>query len=243
MNKIYLTGDTHHNLDIKKIADFNFTPNSKLIVLGDWGGLWYNDYRKNYKILSKWCKWQENKNFTLLALLGNHENYRLINKLPSKIIKDENNLLKIKELKVINPFKRFSPTKCKLYILENGIQIIENKKFLAIRGAASVDKENRIEGETYWKEEILSDEEKEEIIKQIEKEKNFDFVITHTAPAFIVKTLIKKYNIEPKKLDDVSIFLEKIYKEITFKKWYFGHFHLDTAIDNFECLYNKIIEI
>jgi len=241
---IYFTGDTHHNIDTQKIV--NFTPQTKdniLIVLGDWGGLWYRDRKKNYKLLKKWCKWQKEKNFTLFTILGNHENYSLIKTLPKKEIIDENNHIRVKHLRVVNPFtKEF---KCNLYILENGFHIIQNKKIFAIRGALSVDKEYRTENVDYWKEEELNEIEKEEIINFLKNNnEKFDYIISHTAPAFIVKQLIEKYNVNPKKLDNTSLFLDKIYNKYlknNFKFWLFGHFHLDVKINNFIGLYNSIV--
>ena len=240
---LYFTGDTHHNLDIEKIENFNpTTKNNKLIVLGDWGGLWYSDYKKNYKLLKKWCKWQKEKNFKLFVILGNHENYNLIKRLSKIEIKDNQNHIKAKILKVITPLK--NDVKCKILILENGFQLIENKKIFVIRGASSIDKEYRTENVDWWKEEELSEKEKEEIIKELEKNNKFDYILSHTAPAFIVKKLIKEFNVNPKKLDNTSLFLEEIYQKYlkdNFKFWLFGHFHLDFKYENFIGLYNKII--
>lgn len=55
MGRIFVCGDTHHNNDIAKIQPQNFTiqkdltKEDVLIVAGDWGGIWYHDYR-NEKI-------------------------------------------------------------------------------------------------------------------------------------------------------------------------------------------------
>ena len=38
-------------------------------------------------------------------------------------------------------------------------------------------------------------------------------------------------------------YLENISSEVSFKKWYFGHLHLDEEVDDNICLYDKIIEI
>ena len=38
--------------------------------------------------------------------------------------------------------------------------------------------------------------------------------------------------------------LNWIAENVTYKHWYFGHFHLDVSIDNNKtCLYNDIIEL
>ena len=241
---IYFTGDTHHNIDTQKIVSFNpITKKNSLIVLGDWGGVWYRDLKKNYKLLRKWCKWQKEKNFKLFVILGNHENYDMLKRLPVVEIKDERNYIKAKKLKVINPFTK--GFKCDIFILENGFQIIDNKKLFVIRGASSIDKEYRKEGVDWWRDEVLSEEEKKEIIAFLEKNDiSLDYVISHTAPSFLVEKLIEKFDVNPKKIDEVSDFLDEIYNKYLkgkFKYWLFGHFHLDCEIDNFICLYQRVL--
>lgn len=82
MGRIFVCGDIHHENDIAKIQPQNFTiqkdltKEDVLIVAGDWGGIWYNDYR-NDNLLD----WWELRNFTTLVVPGNHENYSVINKL------------------------------------------------------------------------------------------------------------------------------------------------------------------
>ena len=54
---IYVTGDTHHDLDIGKLNKKNFptqksmTKNDYVIICGDFGGVWYNKMQKNSYIL------------------------------------------------------------------------------------------------------------------------------------------------------------------------------------------------
>ena len=44
--------------------------------------------------------------------------------------------------------------------------------------------------------------------------------------------------------DFITNFLFTIDKDLKFKHWYFGHYHIDKEIDDkHTCLYNKIIEI
>ena len=39
-------------------------------------------------------------------------------------------------------------------------------------------------------------------------------------------------------------FLERIYSELKFKKWYFGHYHLDKQVnEQFVALFNKVVPI
>ena len=82
---IYLTGDTHIPIDIDKLSMKNFpaqkelTRNDYVIVLGDFGLLWKED--KTYKY---WLDILSKRNFTLLFIDGNHENFDWLNSLPTK---------------------------------------------------------------------------------------------------------------------------------------------------------------
>ena len=242
---IYFTGDTHGLKDAKKIKIFKPQPNSKLIVLGDWGGLFYNDYKKNFPILKQWIKWQKSKKFQLYVLLGNHENYDLIKNLPTKDIKTQTDKIKAKVIEVKHPL--FKYIMGEIYILENGIHIIDNKRILAIRGAVSIDKHMRTEGVDWWKEEVLSFEEKQEIVDLLKNNTEpFDYIISHTAPESIAIELIKTFGVDTLKIDEVSIFLEDIYQKYLkdkFKHWYFGHFHVNWNYGKFTCLYEIIDEV
>ena len=62
---IYITGDTHQNIDISKLNTKNFpeqkelTKSDYVIICGDFGMVWNNSKEEMY-----WRKWLEKKNFT-----------------------------------------------------------------------------------------------------------------------------------------------------------------------------------
>ena len=80
---IFLTGDIHGNIDIKKLNTKNFpeqrnlTKNDVLIILGDFG---LNN--KNVKQEKHFLDWLENKSFTVLFVDGNHEEFPVLNSYP-----------------------------------------------------------------------------------------------------------------------------------------------------------------
>lgn len=70
ISRCFVTGDTHHNIDIQKIDAFakvnrTLTRDDYLIVLGDFGAIWYGDSRDD-KILD----WWENQQWTTLFIDG-----------------------------------------------------------------------------------------------------------------------------------------------------------------------------
>lgn len=70
---IYVTGDTHQNINIKKLTiDFFpeqkfMTKNDYVIICGDFGCVWNGSNSDKY-----WQRWFDNKNFTTLFVDGNH---------------------------------------------------------------------------------------------------------------------------------------------------------------------------
>ena len=77
---IYITGDTHIPVDIKKLNAKKFpeqrelSENDYVIICGDFGGVWENSPSDLY-----WLKWLNTRNFTTLFVDGNHENFELLN--------------------------------------------------------------------------------------------------------------------------------------------------------------------
>lgn len=103
MSRIFITGDTHGDYDVKKLNRHNFTEqneltkNDYLIIAGDFGCVWYgskdvSDRCPDYEVppvhrtyIGKddyWLKWYDEKNHTTLFVDGNHENHALLDAYP-----------------------------------------------------------------------------------------------------------------------------------------------------------------
>lgn len=118
---------------------------------------------------------------------------------------------------------------------------LDNRKIFTMGGALSIDKEYRIPGKSWWKEEAISQNDMQNAWANLAKHNNeIDIIITHTCPDHIVKDL--RFYSSQRLLDEVNLHLEKIYAKVKFDKWYFGHFHQDRVInDKFRALYNEIV--
>jgi hypothetical protein len=202
---IYVTGDTHGNFkQLDKIASMNLlTKDDFLIVLGDFGFFFFEKDHQNSKRLEKY-------QFNILFVDGNHENFPLMRKFPS--IKKFNSK--------VNMLGR------NIFWLRRGhVYEIEGNKILAIGGAMSIDKNARVPFVSWWPEEEISRTEIHECILNLEKDKKFDYIITHTCPQTVIVNELKFHE----KIDQNSKFFDFIKDEmnIEFKKWYFGHFHED----------------
>jgi len=229
---IYFIGDTHGEIDIGKVQNMDFEENSIIIQLGDFGCMWSGN-QGDVNCYYKWIDKLKDKNIKLFIIPGNHENYNLIMDLP--IIKMNDNIKGEFWYKEIDGFR--------FHFIKYPEMFINNKRFLCIRGAESIDKHHRKENISWWKQELLSKEEENTILNIIESNPNFDYVVSHTCPKFLIENYLPE-NVGFVKLSDpVSKFLDNILDNIEFNTWFFGHFHIDKMYGPYICLYNYISKI
>ena len=225
---IYVTGDTHRNIDIGKLNTKNFpkgnnlTKDDYVIIMGDAGFVWDESNENQY-----WLKWISKKPWTTLFVDGNHENFNLLNQYPVETWKG-GRIHKI--------------TESLFHLMRGEVFTIDDKKFFCFGGAYSIDKHLRIENQSWWKEEEANYKEQKNAIEQLTKY-NFevDYVLTHTIPVGIFKYLPLRI----KKLDTTSEFLEtlKTKYDLKYTEWFSGHFHIDKEIENHAILFNQVVRI
>lgn len=238
---IYITGDTHNNKDKDNLSDLNmayccmeqkqdFSQITAAIVLGDFGLPWNSNCEIDVDGIDpssptdrKLLAWYNKKPFKVLAFMGNHDNYDLIAKLPAlKMFGAE--VLKVSD----NIF----------YLKRGEVYTIEAKKFLVLGGALSDDKASRVPHQSWWEEEMMSEAEKAACLSKIQEHGcNFDYVLSHTGPTNGI-VLADNYfyneeNLKQLHRDTNVLFNDKIDKIITYKKWFFGHWHSDWGYENY----------
>lgn len=235
---IYLTGDVHGKSNMSRFSTNKFpeqtllTKEDYLIILGDFGLIWDQKATKDERY---WLNWLDNKYFTTLFIDGNHDNMTRLYKFPE-----------------IDMFgDRVGKISKSVFHLKRGrIYSINDKKFFTFGGGLSLDKHSRIPYISWWPEEYPSNEEINLGWKNLEKHNyKIDYVLTHAAPQSIVEEfssnpMFLKASICPgvEIKDYVSNVLEEYKQKITFKKWFFGHYHFDAEInDKFEILFKKIV--
>ncbi len=223
---IYITGDIHASVDIGKLNTKRF-PQQKtlskedyLIICGDFGLVWDNSNTDLY-----WRNWLAGKPFTTLWVDGNHENFELLYQFP-----------------LIDKFggkvREIVPG---IYHLDRGqVLTIDNKSFFVMGGASSHDREYRREHISWWKEEMPTAEEMQRGIDALEaNSRTVDYVISHCAPSSVQRLISCCCEEDP-----LVQFFERISSELNFKKWFFGHYHIDKQLtEQFMALYNNIISI
>lgn len=166
---IYITGDTHNTTNMSNLSSKNmklccmeqktdYKNISTAIVLGDFGLPWSSDciideagihpsnHTDRYLL-----KWYNQKPFKILAVIGNHDNYDLIEQLP------EVEMFGAKVLKVSE----------NVYYLKRGeIYTLENKRFLVLGGALSDDKAWRKPHESWCRRKNGQKKKKQIVLKK-----------------------------------------------------------------------------
>ena len=218
---LYITGDTHGNFDrILKWSD-TAKPNKDkdfLFILGDFGYIWDNKrtpFEKDHLDFISCLP------FTTLFIDGNHENHERLN-----------------SMRVVN----FSGGKAhKVYdsiyhLMRGQVYEIAGKRIFTFGGASSIDKHLRTEGVSWWKEEEFNYCEANTAYENLNKIGwEVDYVLTHSAPFSIRDKLF-----ESNKPSSTERMLEAMLRNIKFKRWYFGHYHIDKKMDNFTAMYENI---
>jgi hypothetical protein len=231
MNRIFVTGDTHGD-PIRRLSSKNFpegkdlTKDDFVIIVGDFGVLWLNEPDKQEHYVLKWL---QEKPWTTLFIDGNHENHKRLANLP-----------------VEEKFGgKVGVVRSSIYHLKRGeLYLIGGKTFFCFGGACSWDRYHRTLDVSYWEEEVPNYAEMEYGLKQLESvQYKVDYILTHTLPRLLIEML--GFSKEPPngKGDATTKYLDHIANCATFKKWYFGHMHINKNLRKFKCLFEDVDEI
>ena len=218
---IRITGDTHR--DLSRFPD-HWSEGDKLIITGDFGFVMFGEQPGEYSdkpaldILAQ-------KPYEILFIDGNHEGFDFLVTYPE-------------EQRYGGPVRRIRDN---IFWLQRGrIYTIEGKTFFTLGGAYSMDKPRRLawaarnEGRKIWfPQELPSALEYQTAWTQLHRAgMQVDYILTHTAPQSFIEYVIGEK--PDSKDEDLTEFLDDIYRDVSFKKWFFGHFHTD------KCLLGKL---
>jgi DNA repair exonuclease SbcCD nuclease subunit len=218
---IYITGDTHGDIDypkLLKLKEKNLSYDDYLIICGDAGICWsIYDSRRFLSLYN-------DIGCTILFIDGNHENFDMLNGLP--LVEYKGALMHQVDEHIF-------------HILRGEILTLEGKTFFCLGGACSIDKMYRTPHISWWPEEEINKHDIDNAIANLEKVNNkVDYVITHCVDT---KTVMKYFYFKRDVCTDQLMFIDKV---VDYKHWFFGHYHFDRKIsDKKTCLYQDIIEI
>jgi Icc-related predicted phosphoesterase len=217
-DKIYLVGDLHGDLwSLENFVEDKAEPNSLFVQVGDLGigfpATPSTCFLKNLN--DKLAK----KNSRMYAIRGNHDDPEYFNGL----------------VKLSNVF----------LLKDYTIKEINGLKWFFVGGATSIDRHHpsRIEGLTYWKDEIL---EYDPTLTQ-----EADVLILHTSPTNFapvdsesgLRSTIKRFcppvlPLINKMYDDLTLereLAQNIYNNVKPKFLYYGHFHFSNEEYKYGC--------
>lgn len=243
IHMIYITGDTHRDIIRFKKEHFPANEDDYLIICGDFGMVW-KDSRYEHKLRNL----LEEKPFTTLFVSGNHENFDLLAKFPIQewnggkvqFIKDNIIHLMRGQVFTIGGHTFFTMGGASSHDIADGIldpdaADFEEKKNSLMWKCANY----RINHRTWWKEELPSDDEYAEAEKNLNAHgRKIDYIITHCAPDSIEGIVGNSYHHG----NHLTGYLETVKQTCSFKKWFFGHYHINKVInDKFVVLYTDTL--
>jgi hypothetical protein len=219
---IFICGDIHGEHDIYKLGSNYFdasdlTKDDYMIICGDFGLIW--DYRGETKEERYWLDWLENKPWTTLFVDGNHENFDRLN-----------NDYEIEEW---NGGKVHRIGNSIYHLMRGEVFNLQGKLFFCMGGAPSHDIEYRTENKSWWRAEVPSQEERAKACETLDKYNwKVDYVITHDAPSDIAEMLLWNIRDYSRGLNEYTNWLQYIAENLDFKRWFFGHYHMDRTFDD-----------
>lgn len=201
VTRLFFCGDIHGNLKyIKYFLNSNHIENACVVICGDVGlGFNINSELNTIKRINKYLA--EHNNF-VIAIRGNHDDPKLF----TSTSLGNGNWVNVLDHTIVN---------------------VCGKKILCVGGGISIDRTYRVEGKTYWQDEVI-----EYLPKQDEK---VDIIASHEAPngvyPYVIGTIVTDLAAnDPNLIRDVqdsrntltNIFND--YKnDIT--NWFYGHYH------------------
>ena len=218
---IFITGDTHGDVDYEKLLalkEKNLSYDDYLIICGDAAICW------SFMDLPHFLKLYNDIGCTILFVDGNHENFAMLNCY--SLVEYHGALMHRIDEHIF-------------HILRGEILTLENKTFLCIGGAVSIDKMFRTPYKSWWPEEVITNHDIDNALNNLAKVNNkVDYVITHCSDT---KTVKKAFGYRTDICTERLLFIDEV---VDYKHWFFGHYHCDMKInDKKTCLYQHIVEL
>ena len=232
MSRVLITGDTHRDVDNKKLKSIQesvtLDRNDYLIIAGD-SGILFDQNKEGLDKQEQLIEYYDNFPCNVLIVDGNHDNHDLLHKLPKEgygggvVGRISDNIRHLK----------------RGYVYEIGFH-----KFFIFGGARSTDQTTRVIGVDWWPGEAPTRKQTERAFDNLQAVNwQVKYVVTHTGPRTILNYMGKAVTRDVYK-DSTAVFLEQIYEKLNYKHWYFGHIHIDQTINgNISCLFNRVKEV
>lgn len=210
---IYITGDTHGSAarlsrETMPFAE-RWTKRDTLIVCGDFGYLFTGGPREELALREL-----SFRPYNIAFVDGNHENFDLLGGYPAMEWRG-GQARRIRR----NIY----------HLLRGQVYEMEGHTLFTMGGGYSIDHARRYEGVDWWPAEMPSPEEYTAARKALARCGNdVDYVVTHAAPERVMKQIYADHEGER----ELNEFFQWMVDNVTYKRWYFGHLHMDLAMDD-----------
>lgn len=215
----YICGDLHGSYNNATEEKFlkGLNEDDILIVLGDFGWTWNPSFVEKFSLP---C--------ITLFIDGNHENFDILDNLEEKEMYGS----------------KVGVLKDRVYHLKRGnMYTINDKKYFAFGGSASIDKGHRLPYLSWWPHEVPNGEEFDHAMETLkENDYKFDYLLSHTAS---YETVIEMMRYPTRFNDPTEVMLSEIEEAIdanggSYEHNFFGHHHVYGHNDKHTAMYCQV---
>lgn len=225
--RILITGDTHGDTGALRMLMKQIGSGDILLIAGDFGYVFY-DTPEERSFLTDTDLLLKKKNAYILFVDGNHENHHLLQQYPVEHFCNA-------KVHRIRPHI--------IHILRGEILELKGKKFFCFGGAFSIDRAYRRLNESFWLEELPTDDDLKNGNQNLERcGYQVDYIVTHTCPLELIPYLGGYHAAQEEA--PLQNYFQWISERVAFTHWYFGHWHQDRVIrDRYRALYLDMEDI
>ncbi len=211
-----VTGDTHGSQMLLKRSLQFLKPGDTLLVAGDFGIGFFDGPMGSEEAFFDSLAAQD---CTILFCDGNHENFDRLNRF---------------EAAQWHGGQVHFIRKNLIHLMRGEIYELDHLRMFVMGGGTSLDRASRIPGESWWAQEMPEEPEYRNAARHLEQHHfEVDILLTHTAPYNTVEYLSKTgAGITNRVTEEYPLlsFLEWVREKTAYRRWYFGHFHLDAEL-------------
>lgn len=234
---VWVTGDVHGSIDVGKLSGRNWpegkalTCDDLVIVCGDFGMPWDGSNEERY-----WLSWLAERPWTTLFVDGNHECYPYLADLP------------VSE-RWGGRVQAYPEWPSIVHLMRGEVYQLGDLRVFAMGGASSHDKEWRVEGWSWFSEELPSDEELARAEKNLDVAGwDVDVVVSHCCSSRMLPAALGAARVVSgsgrEARDRLNEWFDALEDRLGFRAWYFGHYHADVQLDErHRLLYRDIVRI
>lgn len=245
---VFITGDIHGNIERFLCDCFpeqkEMTKDDYVIIVGDFGVIFDTPESREEQIKLKEL---DKMPFTTLFIDGNHENFDRLNTYPieewhgGKIHKINGSVYHLMRGQVFEIEGRtfFTFGGASSHDIRDGILEIGDKRIKEWRKDRT--KLFRINHISWWKEELPTDAEMKEGLKNLKRYNNkVDYILTHSPYTSVLSQMDSGGRLY--KSDILSDYLQRIKQTTDYRQWIFGHMHVNQAFywERSVCIYEQI---